>query len=276
MNTDEIIIEQFIHNHSKEAAQALDKFEPDHLVVFFNETPNELLLKLIPFMDSQIILEVYSLIKDETVIRLFEHMEVHHAIFSIKMMNKVLAEKILNNLSSEKSIYLRQLLKYLKNSVGSYIDPTVITLSDKLILQEVLVKVKKLKTVIDPIIFVLKPDRKLAGFIYLSDLISEDPAKEIRSIMKTKIITIPPETPVLSILNHPAWVDHYCLPVVDKNTTFLGVLRLETIRSLQISTEQSDEDHGQAVITALGELYHMGLAGLLSTATDFNIENSKE
>ena len=275
MNSDEIIVEQFLQDYSKEAARALEKFEPEHLGEFLNNTSTELLLKVIPFMNPQIILKVYGIMREEKLIQLFESMEVQNAEFSIRMMNESLSETILTKLSSEKSIHIKRLLKYMRNSVGSFIDPTVFTLTEKLTVKEALVQTKKRKTGIDPILFILTPERKLAGYILLADLISEDPANEIRLFMKTKMATISPETPYKSLLSHPGWADHYCLPVVDKSSTFLGVIRLETIRSILFKSDQRMEDQNQAVINALGELYQIGLVSLLRSATDLKQEQSK-
>ena len=74
------------------------------------------------------------------------------------------------------------MLKYPENSVGSHMDPTVLTLSDGMTVKEALAEAKRHKNKISPDLFVLTSDRRLAGVINLSDLISEDPENEIRLI----------------------------------------------------------------------------------------------
>jgi hypothetical protein len=76
-------------------------------------------------------------------------------------------------------------------------------------------------------------------------------------------------------LSHQEWQDFYALPVVDHASVFLGAIRLETIRSILAESGNKVEEMGQLAISALGELYRLGLAGLLNSAT--NIESvSKE
>ena len=94
--------------------------------------------------------------------------------------------------------------------------------------------------------------------------------------MNNKIITIPPETPVQSVLSHQEWTDYYALPVVDQTSVFLGAIRLETIRSILVDSDKRKEELGQTAISALGELYQIGLAGLLKSATDLRSASSKE
>ena len=58
------------------------------------------------------------------------------------------------------------------------------------------------------------------------------------------------------------------MPVVDNTSLFLGVIKLETIRSILAPSEKRREGLGDDAISALGELYQIGLAGLLKSATD--------
>jgi Mg/Co/Ni transporter MgtE len=112
--------------------------------------------------------------------------------------------------------------------------------------------------------------------IKLCEIIARDPETEISLIMNTKIATLSPETPIQSILYHQEWVEYYSLPVVDQTSLFLGAIRLETIRSILVKSDNKIEELGQTAINALGELYQIGLSGLLKSATDFNSGLSKD
>jgi len=103
--------------------------------------------------------------------------------------------------------------------------------------------------------------------VSLSDLIRGEPGMEIKSMLMTRLATLSPETPIKSVLNHQEWQDFYALPVVDHTSVFLGAIRLETIRSILAESGNKVEEMGQAAISALGELYRLGLAGLIRSAT---------
>lgn len=276
MNTDSIIVRQFFLEHYHEAAGELEKFEPNELSSFFDDAPVDLLQAVIPVMNPQVLLHVFELMKQENVFRLFESMEFGKAEYLIRMMNESQAEEILNKLPSEKSLHIRRMLKYLKNAVGTYVEQKVFTLTENLTVKEAWAQARRYKSNIEPNLFVIAPDRKLKGMVNLSDLIKEKPEKDISSIMKSKFATIPPETPIESILGHPGWMEQYVLPVVDESKVFLGVIRLETIRSIQIDSDPHTVDPGLNAINALGDLYQIGLAGLLRVATDFKSGSDKE
>lgn len=269
MDSDSFIIEQFILKYSKEASKALEKFEPDELLSFFENSSVAVVLALVQEMNPMIVLQVFKLMKEETAAELFEAMKIPLAELLIRMMPVSEAEQVLSSLSPQKSLHIRRLLKYLKSSVGSYVDQTVFTLNENLIVKEALAQAKRHNSSLEPELFVLSPERKLVGAIKLSKLITELPKKEIRSIMETNIGTIAPETPIQSVLNHPGWQDRYVMPVVDISQVFLGVINLATVRKIKINSDSILKDHSKDTIGALGDLYQIGIAGLLKVATDF-------
>ena len=268
MNSDSILIRQFMQENSKAAARALEDLEPEKTAGFFNDTPVEWLLDVLPHMNPQWMSEVFDRMNQETLVQLFESMEISHLVLSIKMMNKDLAEVILNRLSEEKSVSVSRLIRYLDHSIGAHMNPEVFTLSVNLTVKEAMSAIKKHKNRVQPQLFVITTDRKLAGVMSLSDLITGDPGMEIKSMMNTKITSLSPETPIQSVLSHQEWQDFYALPVVDNTSLFLGAISLETIRSIVVRSGNKGEDIGQLTISALGELYRLGLAGLIRSATD--------
>lgn len=269
MNYDNLLINQFFSEHSKDAARALEELEPEILAGFFNTSSLELLLEVIPFMSPHLMSAVYVRMNPDMLVKLFESMELHHAVLAVRMMNKELADSVLNRLSEEKSAMVKKLFKYIERSAGSHMDPLVFTLDENLSIKEALIEVKKHKRRIPPQLFVLGQDRKLVGVLAVSDLITGSSSAGIKSIMSTKISTLSPETPVQSILTHKEWENYYALPIVDNASVFLGAIKLETIRSIVVQAGNKGEETGQEAVFALGELYRIGLNGLLRSAADF-------
>lgn len=268
MNTDSILIKHFIQAHSKLAARTLEDIETEKLAGFFNDSPNEWLLVVIPHMNPQWMSEVFEKMNPERLASLFEVMEINHLVVSIRLMNEELAKSMLSRLSGEKSKSAKSLLQYFEHSVGAHMDPAVFTLEESMTIKDAIAAIKRHKEQIQPQIFVIGSSRKLAGVISLSDLISGEPVTGIRSMMLTMNTTLSPETPIQSVLNHQEWQNFYALPVVDHASMFLGAIRLETIRSILAQSGNKGEEMGQGAIRALGELYRIGLTGLLRSATD--------
>lgn len=275
MHTDSILIGQFIQEHSKVAATALGDIESEKLAAFFLDSPKEWLMKVLPHLNAQGMSEVFERMDPERLLTLLENMELAHAIASIRMMKKELADDMLNKLSEDKSTLVRRLLQYLDHTVGASMDALVFTLTETLTVKEAMAALKKLKAQIPPELFVIDSGRKLVGVVSLSDLITGKPGHEIKSIMKTRLTTLSPETPIQSLINHPKWLEFYALPVVDPRSVFLGAISLETIRSMLYQPGTRGEEMGQLAISALGELYRLGLAGLLRSAIEVDSPSGK-
>jgi len=275
MNTDSILIGQFIQEQSNLAASVLEDIESEKLAAFFSDSPKEWLMKVLPHMNAQGMSEVFERMDPERLVSLLESMELAHSIASIRMMKKELAEVLLNRLSEEKSTLVKRLLRYLDHTVGASMDTLVFTLPDNLTVKEAMAALKKRKDQIPPELFVLDASRKLVGVISLSELITGKSAYEIKAIMKTRLITLSPEIPIQSLINHPQWLEFYALPVVDPASVFLGAIRLETIRSILFQPGTKGEETGQLAINALGELYRLGLAGLLRSAVELDVRSGK-
>lgn len=275
MNTDSILIEQFIQEHSKVAARALEDLEAEKRAGFFNESPKKWLLKLLPNMNAQGMSEVFEKMNPERLVSLLESMELVHTIASIRMMKQDLAESMLNKLSEDKSASVKKVLNYMDHSVGAHMDAHVFTLTDILTVKDAMAHLKKHSGQISPQLFVLDSDRKFVGVVSLSDLLTEKPGNVIRGLLKTGLTTLSPDTPLQSLISHPQWLEFHALPVVDQTSLFLGAIHLETIRSIVVEPGNTGEEVGQLAMSALGELYRLGLAGLLRSAIDLETLSRK-
>jgi magnesium transporter len=275
MNTHTLLLKQYIIGHPIEAANTIAKLEPESLAALFAELPPETLVTIIPLVNPALIFEVFKFLDRETCIRILKSLDLHYTALMIRFMNDHQGEDFLGALPAEKSAAVRRLLNYLENSVGAHMEQQVVTLHEKMILRDAVEAVKVFKGSIQPELYVLSMDRKLVGFINSSDLITKNPDDPVISNLQTNMSTIAPETPVDSMLTHPGWLDHYSLPVVDNAFRFLGIIKLEEIRSILITEDIRKNEPGSAAIEALGELYRIGLSGLLKSATDLQSLSKK-
>lgn len=275
MNSESILLQRFLQEHSLVAARKLEDIEADKLVDFFNDTPVEWLLDVVPLMNPQILSVVFEKLDQDVLVLFFESLELKFAVFLMRMLNDDLADGLLIRLSTEKAESVKRLLLYLDHTVGAHMDPVVFTLSENLTIKEALAVLTKHKRRIQPHLFVNSSDRKLVGVIALSDIITGDPDGEIKSIMNTKYTTLSPETPIQSVVSHHGWQSLYALPVVDYSSIFLGVISLESIRSVLASSGTEPEDMSRMTVNALGELYRLGLSGLVRSVTELRNSRGK-
>jgi len=268
MKSDSTLLKAFMLENSKVAARALEELDPEKLADFFNDTPVKWLLGVFPHMNPHLIRKIFERMDPLQLVQLLESMQMSHLLVSIRIMPEDLAEKMLQALSAEKSASVKGLLHYLDHTLGAHMDTGVLTLRETMTAKEALEVIKKQKDEVPPELCILGEDQKLLGLISLSALIAAGPHKEIRSMMRTDFHSLSPDTPIQAVLNHEDWKNFYALPVVDQASVFLGVIRLETIRYILVHSINGKEETGQLTIHALGELYRLGLAGLLRSAAE--------
>jgi hypothetical protein len=103
------------------------------------------------------------------------------------------------------------------------------------------------------------------------------PQAKLSGVMQSEVAALPAEFNLQAILNFPSWRNYHALPVVSASGLLLGAIRYETLR--QIESEVKSARLPRQVVaagSALGELFQIGLSGLIQSATTKFIEPSRE
>ncbi|HUF47959.1 MAG TPA: hypothetical protein VMM93_09085, partial [Vicinamibacterales bacterium] len=105
---------------------------------------------------------------------------------------------------------------------------------------------------------------RLVGVFDLAELQQADADQPVRAIANSSVTWLSADAPLASVFAHPGWRTLDAMPVVDDGRRFLGVLRHRTMRQLQEQdTPASGDDRTVRTVMALGEIYWLGLCGLL-------------
>ena len=81
------------------------------------------------------------------------------------------------------------------------------------------------------------------------------------------------EVEIQKIPDHPGWFELNALPVLDRSGVFIGELNQSVIRKMDINKKRKVPQHAIAAGNALGELYKLGLSGLLYSTSVKNKAN---
>ena len=159
---------------------------------------------------------------------------------------------------------LRTVLDYLEGTAGSLMDPRVFTLFEDGYAREAVKQLRKRPQHLIYYVYVLDRDQVFRGYTDLRELMLAAPNAQISSVMRTDMGQLSPRLNRAAILAHPDWHRFHALPIVDDKGVFLGALGYQTLRRLEQEEKQAPRgDSGAEAGTALAELYHIGVAGLL-------------
>jgi Mg/Co/Ni transporter MgtE len=143
--------------------------------------------------------------------------------------------------------------------------PWVFALNKDALVVEAIEMVKLEKENIYSTIYVVNEKDKLVGNIDLSELFFANHTKQLAAIMNTDIPKVLAELPIRAMHNHAVWSKYLAIPVVDRSGKLIG--NLEAANSQKSNIEAREELNQDVLETgsALGELYSIGIRGLLQS-----------
>lgn len=266
MNRDKVLLEEFIVNHSTDAVRLLEQMTFEVAHSFVEKIPTDLALKLLQNMNVYLAYKILEQMEVEKSVKIIESLPVITAASFLRRMDKTKKEEILENSESTVSRLLSQILYHDEDTAGAFMDPQVIVLSSDLNVKEAFERVKKSKQQFLNYLYVTDPEGKLLGVVKLEDLIASESKENITNVMNSEFPHLYSEVEVQKIADHPGWVDYNALPVLDRSGVFLGVLNHKAIRKLELDKTKKTPQKVIMVGSALGELYRIGLTGLLNSA----------
>lgn len=107
---------------------------------------------------------------------------------------------------------------------------------------------------------------RFAGVLSLRSLFAAHPHSRLGSLPLAPIATLPANARSAGLAEHPAWLRHTCLPVVDADGRLVGVLRRERLAEPAPLSHKGDGDP-LAMVQAFLESYTAGSALLLELLT---------
>ncbi|HSC26687.1 MAG TPA: hypothetical protein VLD67_05405, partial [Vicinamibacterales bacterium] len=118
-------------------------------------------------------------------------------------------------------------------------------------------------------------DRRLVGVLALSELVRARSTNAVRTLMHEPVESLPAWTPAAAVRTHPGWQRFHSLPVVDDAGCLVGAIRYRTLRHLERMAETGAVRPEGPTIAALGELFHIGMAGFVEGISAVAVPRAK-
>ena len=277
MNTEQIILEKFIQSHPVTVAKILEHYKIEEIVSLLNEIPQHLALNVLNELEPYSAIKCLEMLDPSTSAALAAKLPIQVISVFLSQVSLELQESILSLMPQEISIPLRKTLQYPSASAGALADPFVPALPEDITAKEALQRVQNRKDKINHLIYIVNRNQVLCGVISLKELMFAHSASLLYEIMQKNVSVINADLNYQRILVHTGWQNAHVLPVVDENNILLGIIRYNALR--QIDNEKKTNKESEQIINtgkALGELYQIGLSGLMRTAATLFKEQSEE
>jgi len=168
---------------------------------------------------------------------------------------------------------VRTLMSYPAASAGGAMDPAVLTAPMSATVADVRALVARFPNHLYYYVYVVDEDQRLAGALDLAELFQAESDVSVRDVMHTPVSSLSADASLDAVFAHPAWRHFDALPVVADEHRFVGAIRHRRMRQL-LEAQQAgrQREPGVQTVMALGEIYWLGLCGLLqgiaSTASE--------
>jgi magnesium transporter len=264
MSATPLVCNAFMRKHPVEAARLLEKYSSRQLAALFEQTSSESVAPTLEHMSPDLGADCLAAMETRSATQLFALLHTDCQLAVMRVSKPVIREALLEALGNEISEPLKVMLRYPEGTVGELMDAFVLTVPDDITVQEALKRARAVALELPFYVYVLDRKQRLVGVISLKNLIRGKRSELVSSLMNRDVLALNPLAPKAAMVKSPYWRSFHTLPVTDEDGVFLGVVRYQTISRLREELgPESGEEQVMDTALALGELYWMGLAGVM-------------
>lgn len=266
MTNNQTILNDFISKQPFAAAQKLERLNSKDVANFIQTISLAKCLRLLSLMNAKKVAECFALLPIKKTTEIIEKGEVNFIAAVLSLIDDSVQESLLAKISKEKKAILKLKMDHEPNSVGALMEP-VISVNKEMAVGDAVQIVKKNKDKEEFYLYIIDLEGNFEGIVRLKELLLAKKTATLEDLMLTKILKLSPEIQVKNILNYNSWLEYHQIPVVDKFEKLLGALSYK--KSIEFTQDVSNSPNEKMMETssALGELYRIGLTGILKSVS---------
>jgi len=276
MRNDYKLLISFVTNHTTLVADLLEEYSEMEVASFLNSVSDDIAIVLIQAMDKFKAAKSFESLDKQKRINVLLKLSFPVCEILMRLIRVDLQTEILNSLPIELAKPLRKVLSFNQNLAGAHINPFALTLNENITVNQSIKKIKKENNVIDSHLNIVNNNQMLVGNIELKKLISAKGNVILNTIMDSNPPKILATVLTSKVMKNPGWDQGYTeLPVVNSEGIYMGTISKKVINII----ENKQEDQKTPLYhtgAALGELYQIGLSGILRGVIHPDIKANNE
>lgn len=266
MRLEERLTRAFLEDHPSEAALALERMPVEQRTGVVRDMP-AVVGAALQRMVAPSAAECFSRLSAQEAAPALSRLPFGTAVTLLRRVPGDAARELIRALPADRQEALRRVLRYPEGTAGALMDPTVLALPDDLTVGEARARLRRQTHGLLHYLYVVARDGRLAGVLDIPELMRASPRDALRSAMHPRVERLAAWTPAAAIRVHPGWKRVHAMPVADEDGRLIGAIRYQTLRRLEEEAEGPGAHGASVTAGALGELFHIGVAGLLESVT---------
>jgi magnesium transporter len=246
------------------AARTLARLDSRDIEAIFMAMPHQLAAGVLEHMAPGSASRCLAQLPATTGGEILARTPVPAAVAALRLMQREQVAALLAVMPRLTAARLRLRLQYAETVIGAFVDADVITLTPAHRVGDALRLFRRAGQRTGHTIPVLDADRHLAGLVDLSDLLGARDRSMVQGIMHPAPLLLNARAALQTVTDHPAWLTHDSLPVINRGGVFQGVLRRSKVmeEERQLVTEVAVHTELARTRAALADIFWMGVGAL--------------
>jgi magnesium transporter len=254
----------FLESHPTEAAIAFERMLPGLRAAALEAVPAHAAVAAVRELVSSVAAESLAHVDPRTAAAIIDQLDVDASTIVLRRIPREPLVRLLDALPVRTRELIDRVLHYPEGTAGALMDPAVQALPDDVSVAEGRVALRRTPHRLLFYVYVVDREQHLVGVLDVAELMSARSRDPLRGVMRTRVERLTAWTPATAVRSHPGWRTYHAMPVVDDRGRFLGAIRYQTLRRLEQEADAaSARRQTAATVAALGELFHLGMAGFV-------------
>lgn len=259
----------FLEAHPADAARVLERLAPNAAADLLDSIPQRLAAPVARQMLPLFSARAMDKLADDSAASLLRAMGPQAGVAVLRQMPTARADTLLALLPAGHAVTFRLLLGYPENTVGAWADPHALALTPKLNVADALERLRETEHEHDAL-YVVDHDHRLLGVIALVELLRVPPDTLLRRMMRPPSVTVPAQSLIGAMRDHPGWASDRALVVVERGERFAGVLWQSSLAlALAPSTIREPRHTPADALSLLAGGYWSSVAGLIDVVVSW-------
>ena len=262
------ITTEFVEAYPVDAARVLEDAVPEVAGEVLGALPARVAAAVLREMNPHAAAGGLASLAPDAAARIMGHLPVALASALILRLDADERGALMKALPANVSVPLRMVLRFPAGSVGSIIDPRVVTVRPETRVGEATEIARRAPALLRKYLYVLDEHQRLTGMVDARQCLVRDPVLPIGRLDREEPVALRARTSLREASRHPSWEHFSVLPATDHRGVFLGVVRRASLRrALADGTAPEPEAELAGLALDLADLYWQTAAGLITGAT---------
>ena len=258
---------QLVERYPDDAARVLEEADPAVVAKVLGSVPAEAGAALLRAMSPHAAAASVSCLDPGAAAQVVAHLPLELAAALLLRVDASTRGALLNALPGRVSVPLRLMLRFPPGSLGSLIDPRVVTVRSTTRIGEAAEIARRAPEMLRKYLYVLDEAQHLTGVVDARHCLLGDPERAIGTLERRDPVSLRARATISEAQLNPAWEQFPVLPVVDHRGVFLGIVRrMSLFQAIAAERGGAPKESLSELALALAELYWQTSAELLRGA----------